>query len=181
MLHRKHLQSSAQCLVLGRCWESSAGSCLPRAGWAPGSQTDKAQVEASVPGQGASERGFWEDTWGQPPPGGEHKTCLHSSKPGEGCRPNPMLAHMQDAFYRGHICGLDKYMFKSHFAHKKVKKFKNFLLISFSCSPAESPRNSRDPLACWPLAGRAGSGALAAGPCTSQVFWLQGREGDPWS
>lgn len=53
------------------------------------------------------------------------------------------------------------------------------MLISLSCSPVESPRDSREPRACWPLVGRAGPGMLAAGTCRSQVFWLQGRGGTP--
>ena len=61
------------------------------------------------------------------------------------------------------------------FCRQKVKKQK-ILLISFSCSPVESPRDSREPLACRPLVGRARPGMLAAGTCGSQVFGLQGRE-----
>ena len=29
---------------------------------------------------GGNERGLWEETCGQPPPGGEHEMCLHSSR-----------------------------------------------------------------------------------------------------
>lgn len=41
-------------------------------------------------GRGAT-RGFWEETWGQPPPGGEHETCLRSSRACGGMQAPPHI------------------------------------------------------------------------------------------